>query len=142
MDNWPAPMRRRWRTDEGQGHSDAHRSDRIEGFRRARRELDKFQPDFCVIWGDDQYENYRDDCVPAFSVLAYDSAEVQPWLHNQRGVNSWNEPKDKRFTIRGHRKGGKHLAASLLNDGFDIAYSYKPLHIGLDMHSSTHSLPS
>ena len=66
MDNWPEPMRRQWGTDEGQGHSDAHRSDMIEGFRRARRELDKFQPDFCVIWGDDQYENYRDDCVQRF----------------------------------------------------------------------------
>ena len=131
MDNWPEPMRRQWGTDDGQGHSDAHRSDMIEGFRRARRELDKFQPDFCVVWGDDQYENYRDDCVPAFSVLAYDATEVQPWLHNQRGVNSWNEPKDKSFTIRGHQKGGKRLASALLNEGFDIAYAYKPLHSGL-----------
>jgi Catalytic LigB subunit of aromatic ring-opening dioxygenase len=39
--------------------------------------------------------------------------------------------KDKSFTIRGHRLGGKHLASSLLNEGFDIAYSYKPLHAGL-----------
>ena len=54
----------------------------IEGFRRTRRVLDEFQPDFCLIWGDDQYENYRDDCVPAFSILAYDEVEVQPWLHN------------------------------------------------------------
>jgi hypothetical protein len=69
--------------------------------------------------------------VPAFSVLAYDATEVQPWLHNQRGVNSWNEPKDKSFTIRGHRPGGKHLATSLLNEGFDVAYGYKPLHSGL-----------
>src|SRR5215472_5906900 len=53
---------------------------------------------------------------------------VQPWLHNQRGTNSWNEPKDKSFTIRGHRKGGKYLASALLNGGFDIAYAYKPLH--------------
>jgi hypothetical protein len=27
----------------------------IEGFRRARRALDEFQPDLCVIWGDDQF---------------------------------------------------------------------------------------
>jgi hypothetical protein len=131
MENWPDPMRRQWGTDEGQAHSDAHRLEMIEGFRRARRVLDEFQPDFCVIWGDDQFENYREDCVPAFSVLAYDATEVQPWLHNQRGVNSWNEPKDKSFTIRGHRQGGKHLAASLLNEGFDVAYGYKPLHGGL-----------
>jgi hypothetical protein len=130
-DNWPEPMRRQWGADEGQAHSDEHRQAMIDGFRRARRALDEFQPDFCVIWGDDQFENYREDCVPAFSVLAYAAAEVQPWLHSQRGLNSWNEPKEKMFTIRGHRLGGKQLAAALLKEGFDIAYAYKPLHIGL-----------
>ena len=131
IDNWPEPMRRQWGTDEGRAHSDEHRRAMIDGFRLARRALDEFQPDFCVIWGDDQFENYREDCVPAFSVLAYDTADFQPWSHNQRGVNCWNEPKDKSFTIRGHRAGGKHLASSLLNEGFDVAYSYKPLHISL-----------
>jgi hypothetical protein len=131
IDNWPEAMRRQWGTDEGQSHSDEHRREMIDGFRRARRALDDFKPDFCVVWGDDQYENYREDCVPAFSILAYEAAEVQPWLHNQRGVNSWNEPKDKSLTIRGHRTGGKHLAATLLKDGFDVAYAYKPLHTGL-----------
>jgi len=131
LDNWPDAMRRQWGSDDGQTHSDEHRQAMIDRFRRARRVLDEFQPDFCVIWGDDQFENYREDCVPAFSVLAYDAAEVQPWLHNQRGTNSWNEPKDKSFTIRGHRKGGKYLASALLNGGFDIAYAYKPLHTSL-----------
>ena len=78
IDNWPEPMRRQWGTDEGQAHSDEHRQAMIDGFRRARRALDEFQPDFCIIWGDDQFENYREDCVPAFSVLAYDTAEIQP----------------------------------------------------------------
>src|SRR4030095_14450914 len=118
-------------TVHGESHLVEHRQAMIDGFRMARRALDEFQPDFCVIWGDDQFENYREDCVPAFSSLAYDQAGCQPWLHNQRGVNSWDESKDKSFTIRGHRSGGKHLASSLLNAGFDIAYSYKPLHIGL-----------
>jgi len=83
------------------------------------------------MWGDDQFENFREDCVPPFSVLAYDGAEFQPWLHNQRGVNSWHEPKEKVFSVRGHRQGGKHLASCLLNEGFDIAYAYKPLHANL-----------
>ncbi len=130
-DNWPEPMRQQWGTDEGQAHSDEHRQAMIERFRLARQALDEFQPDFCVIWGDDQYENFREDCVPAFSILAYDSVEVQPWLHNRRGVNSWNEPEDKVFSIQGHRVGGKHLASALLNEGFDVAYAYKPLHSGL-----------
>ena len=131
VDNWPEPMRRQWGNDDGLAHSEEHRREMVECFRRARCVLDEFQPDFCVIWGDDQYENYRDDCVPPFSVLAYDETTIQPWLHNQRGVNSWNEPKDKSFKIQGHRPGGKYLASALLNSGFDIVYAYKPLHSGL-----------
>lgn len=131
LDNWPEGMRRQWGDDEGEAHSAEHRQAMIDRFRLARKVLDEFEPDFCVIWGDDQYENYREDCIPAFSILAYDSVDVQPWLNNRRGVNSWNEPEDKVFTIRGHRLGGKHLASSLLNEGFDVAYAYKPLHQGL-----------
>ena len=130
-DNWPPAMREQWSNDEGQRHSDQHRQDMIDRFRIARKALDDFAPDFCILWGDDQYENYQEDCVPAFSILAYDEVDVQPWTHSRRGVNSWNEPTDKVFTIGGHRAGGKHLASSLLNQGFDIAYSYKPLHQGL-----------
>ena len=131
IENWPQQMRRHWSTDEGQAHSDAHRREMIEGFRMARHALDEFRPDFCVIWGDDQFENYREDCVPPFSVLAYDEVDFQPWLHSRRGVNTWDEPKDKSFSVRGHRLGGKHLASCLLNEGFDIAYAYKPLHLSL-----------
>jgi len=131
LNNLPEPMRRQWGSDDGQSHSDAHRQEMIDGFRMTRRALDEFNPDFCVIWGDDQYENYRDDCVPPFSVLAYDRVEIFPWRDNQRGINSWNEPKDRSFTIHGHRDGGKHLAAHLLNNGFDVPYSYKPLHDSL-----------
>lgn len=130
-DNWPAPMREQWGSDEGLAHSERHRQDMIDRFCHAREVLDQFNPDFCLLWGDDQYENYRDDCVPAFSILAYDSVDVQPWLHSSRGRNSWNEPKDKVFTIRGHREGGKYLASALLNQGIDVAYAYKPLHSGL-----------
>ena len=128
LENWPAPMRQQWGSDDGLAHSDQHRQDMIGLFRRAREALDAFNPDFCLLWGDDQYENYRDDCVPALSILAYDSVDVQPWLHRSRGKNSWNEPKDKVFTIRGHREGGKYLASALLDQGIDIAYAYKPLH--------------
>ena len=48
----------------------------IDQFRRIRSELDAFNPDFVLIWGDDQYENFREDCVPAFSILAYDSVDI------------------------------------------------------------------
>jgi hypothetical protein len=130
-DNWPAPMREQWSTDQGEAHSTAHRQAMIDEFRHAREELDAFKPDVVVLWGDDQYENYHEDVVPAFSVLAYDEVSVQPWdpEHGRRaGVNSWDEPPETSFRLQGHRAAGKFIASSLLHDGFDIAYAYKPLH--------------
>src|SRR5262245_2244528 len=56
-DNWDPTMREQWGSDQGQAHSDRHRQDLIEQFRRIRAELDAFNPDFVLIWGDDQYEN-------------------------------------------------------------------------------------
>jgi hypothetical protein len=32
-----------------------------------------------LIWGDDQYENFKEDIVPAFSVLAYEDMTITPW---------------------------------------------------------------
>jgi hypothetical protein len=128
---WHPTMRAQWSTDEGAAHSDQHRSDLVHHFRKARAELDAFKPDFIVLWGDDQYENFREDCVPPLSVLAYDSVDVQPWKSHRRGENSWDEPADKTFTITGHRAGAKYLATGLLGEGIDVAYAYKPLHQGL-----------
>lgn len=130
-EGWPAAMREQWSDDDGLAHSVAHRQAMVDEFRRLRQELDAFRPDCIVLWGDDQYENFREDCVPAFSVQAYDAVEVHPWQHGTRGPNSWDEPADKAFTIEGHRDFGKFLASSLVREGFDIAYAYKPLHAGL-----------
>ncbi len=140
-ENWPAEMRRQWADDEGLAHSTAHRQDMIDEFRKARAELDRFNPDCVVIWGDDQYENFREDCVPAFSVLAYEQVELHPWRHSRgRGENSWDEPDDTTFTVAGHQGFGKYLAKSLLGDGIDIAYGYKPLHADGFGHAHTNSV--
>jgi len=126
--NWHPTMREQWDTDEGLAHSEQHRQDMIHHFRKARAELDAFQPDVVLIWGDDQYENYREDCVPAFSVLAYDGVDIQPWKGNRRGQNWWDEPEDQIFHVNGHKQAGRYLATELLGEGIDLAYSYKPSH--------------
>ncbi len=137
--NWPAAMREQWGSDQGQAHSDQHRADMIREFRQIRAELDAFKPDFVVIWGDDQFENFREDCVPAFSVLAYDDLTFQPWKHYARGRNAWDEPPEHSIRIKGHRAGGKYLASALLTAGIDVAYAYKPLHHTLG-HAFANSL--
>ena len=88
----------------------------------ARRDR-RFQPDFILIWGDDQYENFREDLVPPYCVYAYDSFEFGSPPHNV-----WNEPAEKKFRLPGHLSAAKHLASRLIEAGFDSAYAYKPLH--------------
>jgi len=53
-----------------------------------------FEPDFILMWGDDQYENFREGCVPAFCVMAGESHDFTPWKNYKRGRNVWDEPAD------------------------------------------------
>ena len=130
-DGWPEAMRREWGDDEGATFAAQHRAAVMAEIRKARQALDEFAPDFVVMWGDDQYENFREDCVPAFCILAYDEVECRPWEGKPPGWNAWNEPPDQTFRIKGHRAGGKLLASGLLAQDFDVAYAYKPLHAPL-----------
>jgi hypothetical protein len=107
--HWHPTAREQWSDDQGHAHSERHRHDMIEQVRKIRRELDRFEPGFVLIGGDDQYENFREDCVPPFSVLAYDSIQFQPWKDYRRGRNAWDEPDDKPFSVKAQRAAGNHL---------------------------------
>src|SRR5713226_6490189 len=111
-ENWPEAMRQEWGEDGGTSTARRHRQALVTWFRKARRVLDDFAPDFVVIWGDDQYENFREDVIPPYCVLAYDAIEVHPWA--ARTQNVWDEAKDTKFVYPGHRNGAKALASGLL----------------------------
>lgn len=119
---WPAPMRDEWGNDEGVSAAARHRADLVAQLARTRAALDAFNPDFVLIWGDDQYENFKEDIVPPYCVSAYDRFKfaVPPG-------NVWGE-SDKVYDLPGHRAAAKMLASRLIEDGFDTAYAYKPLH--------------
>jgi hypothetical protein len=129
---WPVPMQREWSDDEGTAAAGRHRAEIERGLRRARAALDAFAPDVVVIWGDDQYENFREDIIPPFCVLAYDDQDVQPWKHVPAPVagrpNAWGEDLETTRTVRGAPTTGKLLVSSLLEQDFDVAYAYRPLH--------------
>src|SRR5262245_66503827 len=74
-EGWPEPRRREWAADQGLAAAHRHRDALVAGFRKVRRQLDDFGPDLVVIWGDDQYENFKEDVIPPFCVLAYESIE-------------------------------------------------------------------
>ncbi len=127
---WPEAMRREWGSDDGAAHATAHRDAIAAELRRSRATLDAFEPDFLVVWGDDQYENFHEDIVPAFCVMAYERVEFNPWKQ-WPPANIWNESKDKTFVLRGERRAAKYLTSKLIEQNFDVAYAYKPMHAPL-----------
>ena len=125
---WPAEMRAEWGTDDGQAAARRHHDQLIAGYRRLRAELDAFQPDFIVMWGDDQYENFRKDCIPAFCLFIVDEAKAQPLADLETGAfrtatNAWGLPPDFTYTVRSNKKAATELARYLLDEGVDVAYS-------------------
>ena len=128
--NWPEQMRVEYGEDEGLSSAAGHRERLVNSFRAIRGEIDAFKPDFVVIWGDDQYENFREDIIPPFCVLAYEQVEAKPfssWFAKGR-KNAWDEAEDKVFKYPGHPAAARYLVSQLIGQGIDMAYAYKPLH--------------
>jgi hypothetical protein len=124
--SWPAPMRREYGDDGGTASAAAHREALVGHFRHARKILDDFRPDAVLIWGDDQHENFTEDIIPPFCVLAYDAIEAK---HRARDTsNVWGEAPDTVFRYSGHREASKYLTRRLLEQGIDMSYAYRPLH--------------
>ena len=128
--NWPAALVAELGNDAGLSAAQRYSARLAEGFRAVRRALDAFEPDVVLVWGDDQYENFREDIIPAFCLLGYDDAfAVHPWKNGNGGrSNRWGEPGDWALKLHGHREAAKFLATGLIERGIDMAYAYKPLH--------------
>jgi hypothetical protein len=121
---WPEEVRREWSDDKGAASAVRHRDELIADFRVVRDALDEFNPDLVVMFGDDQYENFQEDVVPPFCIFAYENFEPKPF----GVVNYWGESHETVMPIPGHPTAGKYLASRLIEDHFDMAYAYKPLH--------------
>ena len=124
--NWPEEQRREWGDDEGRSSAPLHRAALIEGFDRIGRAIDDFAPDFVLIWGDDQYENFKRNLVPPYALLAYGDLQVEPW-RTSRVPNYWGESQDTKRLVRGRPDAARWLATALIDNGFDVAYAYEPL---------------
>ena len=120
---WPEGMRAEWGNDEGVSAARNHRERLVRALRTTRAQIDAFRPDFILMWGDDQYENFREDVVPPYCVYAHESFEF-----GLAANNVWNEPADKTFSVLGNVTAAKYVTSGLIEAGYDTAYSYKPLH--------------
>ena len=80
----------------------------VQALRKTRAQIDEFRPDFIVIWGDDQYENFREDVIPPYCIYAHEVFRVRAAMPN----NIWNEPADKKFHSPGNVAAAKYLAVA------------------------------
>ncbi|MGH8010899.1 MAG: extradiol ring-cleavage dioxygenase [Candidatus Binataceae bacterium] len=123
VEGWPAAMRAEWGADEGTSTARRHRAQLLEWFNKVRIAIDEFKPDFILMWGDDQYENFKEDVIPPYCIYAYDTLEFSP-----PPANVWGDPPERKFHLSGHPAAARYLATHLLEAGFDPAYAYRPLH--------------
>ena|SRR5882757_528478 len=126
--NWSELGKREWSDDGGTAAAAAHRAKLRAGLDRCRAALDEFQPDVVLVWGDDQYENFREEIIPSFCVLAYEDTKVDPFgvLKRMRIPNAWGLPEGQSFVMRGAPGVARKLAGDLISSGIDVAYSYEP----------------
>lgn len=132
--NWPEPMRNEWGNDEGASAAARHRDALVGWMNKVRKALDDFNPDYVILFGDDQYENFREDIIPPYCIAAHENFS----FHAHEG-NVWGETEDDNYEIKGNVAAAKHLASRLIEDGFDMAYSYRPLHNNLG-HAFTNAI--
>ena len=127
-ENWTPQGRLEWGTDGGTAAAARHRAVLRADLDKCRAALDDFNPDVVLVWGDDQYENFREEVVPSFCVLAYGDTEVDPFgvLDRMHLPNAWNLPDGQRFTMLGAPDFARELASNLIGSGLDVAYSYAP----------------
>jgi hypothetical protein len=112
--------------DNGLTAAARHREHLRANLRRVRARIDEFAPDLVLVWGDDQYENFKESVIPPFCVLAYDEFVHKPWANFHLGQNTWGEDVDTELYVKGNNAAGRYLTTGLIESGFDMAYSYRP----------------
>ena len=100
--SWPDGMVDEW-NDEHEiavQHQQRHR----EALQTVRQAIDDFAPDAVIIFGDDQYENFKEDVIPPFNVYCMDSFPSKPFAMLDAlggGTNIWNVDNSHTYDIPG-----------------------------------------
>ena len=105
--NWPAGMLDEVGNDLGLSAGKRYRERNWANFRKQKKIVDEFKPDFIVIIADDQYENFQETIIPLLVFGLPDDFEQEVWSHGFAGkqANYWNEPRDWKMKVPGHREG-------------------------------------
>lgn len=126
--NWPKQMQEEWADDQGIAHAKRYQEILQSAYRKARAAIDEFNPDFVLIFGDDQYECLLEDLLLPFNVFAVD--EVEGAL---RGADSG----EGTMRLLGHKEAANYLVRDLVSSGFDVGCSWKLPHRDMYGHAFT-----
>jgi hypothetical protein len=125
---WPDEMRRELGDDDGRSFAAAHRADFAAAIGRARAALDSFAPDAVVIFGEDRYERFREDLVPPFCIFIGSEFRARPFAAGRAGrtvaASYWGDAPDAELRFPGAERFAAELTGTLIERGFDVAYSY------------------
>jgi len=113
--NWPRKMQEEWDGDEGLAFAAEYQRILQPAYRKARECIDEFRPDFVLIFGDDQYEVFKEDCIPPFAVFAIDNVPIK----------DSPDYKDESASIKGSKQIGNYLVHWLVTKGFDVACCWR-----------------
>ena len=126
--NWPEGMQAEYR-DEVERASEHQRRHRA-ALKEVRAIIDDFQPEAVIIFGDDQYENFKEDVIPPFNMFCMDAFHSRPFeMLKAMGQtdNIWNVPNDYAYDIPGAGLLARELANEIIEKDYPLAYSYKYL---------------
>ncbi len=130
--NWPEQMKAEWGEDEGTSFATKHRAAFVASVKKLRAAIEDFKPDAVIIFGDDQYENFKEDLITPYCVYIMPEFKMQPfrWNRGDKWVpNVWGEPREKEFVYPGAANIARYLTKKALANGFDMSYSYALHHL-------------
>src|SRR5438132_1349813 len=111
-------MREELGKDEGKSAAALHRAALLEGMRKVRAETGFLQARLPSDWGDDQHENFTEDIIPPFCILAYDKIEAQPWR--------LRAPGHVKYDRQGHLKAIRVDASFSVDSPLNALLNFRP----------------
>ncbi|MDG2278065.1 MAG: hypothetical protein P8L31_08890 [Pseudomonadales bacterium] len=126
VENWPGEMQQEYESEvqKAAEHQERH----IKALAEVRRRIDDFNPDAVIMFGDDQYENFKEDVIPPFNIYCMDSFHSRPFeMLKMLGdpPNIWGVDSGFAYDVAGNGILGRSLAHAIIESDCPIAYSYK-----------------
>ncbi|HIE82624.1 MAG TPA: hypothetical protein EYQ00_01710 [Dehalococcoidia bacterium] len=126
--NWPKRMQDEWNSEEACAldHQRRHK----EALLKVREAIDAFSPDVVIIFGDDQYENFKENVIPPFNMYCMDQFPSAPFELLKMlggGENIWGVDNSHSYDIPGAGKLAREIAHGIISNHVPIAYSYEYL---------------